>query len=192
MIFINVVLIRQPNMIHCGSVAVTFKMKCTKVPGTLAHTYANEHVCIFNYHVRVALEGRVTLAKMAENSLKFWPMLLRILLYKKQRLPRKYLLQLYSNCCYTGQWQNLAISSTTWRWARSVHDVISSHTNISPQILTYYLLDIMCYICWCLHFVAQAFDLVSVHKVFTFSNFLSCLSHLCLQEFVSLVEEQDC
>ena len=22
-------------------------MKCTKVPGTLAHTYANEHVCIF-------------------------------------------------------------------------------------------------------------------------------------------------
>ena len=51
-------------------------------------------------------------------SLKFWPMLLRILLYKKQRLPRKYLLQLYSNCCYTGQWQNLVISSTTWRWAR--------------------------------------------------------------------------
>ena len=58
-------------MIHCGSVAVTFKMKCTKVPGTLARTYANEHVCIFNYHMRVALEGRVTLAKMAENSLKF-------------------------------------------------------------------------------------------------------------------------
>ena len=23
-------------------------MKCTKVPGTLARTYANEHVCIFN------------------------------------------------------------------------------------------------------------------------------------------------
>ena len=63
-------------------------------------------------------------------------MLLRILLYKKQRLPRKYLLQLYSNCCYTEQWQNLAISSTTWRRVRSVHDVISSHTNISPQILT--------------------------------------------------------
>ena len=26
-------------------------MKCTKVPGTLARTYANEHECIFNYHV---------------------------------------------------------------------------------------------------------------------------------------------
>ena len=25
-----------------------YTMKCTKVPGTLAHTYANEHVCIFN------------------------------------------------------------------------------------------------------------------------------------------------
>ena len=42
-------------------------MKCTKVPGTLARTYANEHMCI----ACVALEGRVTLAKMAENSLKF-------------------------------------------------------------------------------------------------------------------------
>ena len=36
--------------------------------------------------------GHVTLAKMAENSLKFWPMLLRILLYKKQCLP--------GNSCY--------------------------------------------------------------------------------------------
>ena len=140
---------------------------------------------------RVALEGRVTLAKMAENSLKFWPMLLRILLYKKQRLPRKYLLQLYSNCCYTEQWQNLAISSTTWRRARSVHDIISSHTNISPQILTYYLPDIMCYICSCLCFVVQAFHLVSVRWTFTFSKFTSSLSHLCLQELTCLVEEQD-
>ena len=47
-------------------------------------------------------------------------MLLCILLYKKQRLPGKYLLQLYSNCCYAEQWQNVAISSTTWRRARSV------------------------------------------------------------------------
>ena len=61
-------------------------------------------------------------------------MLLHVLLYEKQRLPRKYLLQLYSNCCYTEQWQNLPISST-WRQARSAH-IISSHTNISPQILT--------------------------------------------------------
>ena len=45
-------------------------MKCTKVPGTVAHTYANKHVCIFTL-ARVALEWRVTLAKMAENSLKF-------------------------------------------------------------------------------------------------------------------------
>ena len=120
-------------------------------------------------------------------------MLLRILLYKKQRLPRKYLLQLYSNCCYTEQWQNLAVSSTTWRRARSVHDVISSHMNISPQIHTYYLLDIIM-----LHLLMPSFCctsisyLVSVHKVFTFSNFLSSLSHLCLQEFGCLVEEQDC
>ena len=119
-------------------------------------------------------------------------MLLRILLCKKQRLPRKYLLQLYSNCCYTEQWQNLAVSSKTWRRARSIHDVMSSHANISPQILTYYLPDIMCYTCSCLCFVAQAFHLVSVHKVFTFSNFLSSLSRLCLQEFGCLIEEQDC
>ena len=32
----------------------------------LACTYANEHVCIFNYIARVALEGRATLAKMAD------------------------------------------------------------------------------------------------------------------------------
>ena len=44
-------------------------MKCIKVPGTLARIYANEHMCILITHV--ALEGRVTLAKMAENSLKF-------------------------------------------------------------------------------------------------------------------------
>ena len=31
-------------IIQCGA----YEMKCTKVPGTLAHTYANEHVCIFN------------------------------------------------------------------------------------------------------------------------------------------------
>ena len=66
-------------------------------------------------------------------------MLLHILLYKKQRLPRKYLLQLYSNCCYTEQWQNVAISSTTWQQARSVHDVISSHTSISVEIPTLFL-----------------------------------------------------
>ena len=79
-------------------------MNSTKVPGTLAR--AHKHVYIFNY---VTLEGRVTLGKMAENSLKFWPMLLHILLYKKQHLPRKYLLQLYSICCYVEQWQNVAI-----------------------------------------------------------------------------------
>ena len=28
--------------------AKVYQMKCTKVPGTLACTYANEHVCIFN------------------------------------------------------------------------------------------------------------------------------------------------
>ena len=27
---------------------VLVAMKCTKVPGTLARTYANKHVCIFN------------------------------------------------------------------------------------------------------------------------------------------------
>ena len=27
-------------------------MKCTKVSGTLARDYANEHVCIFNEHVK--------------------------------------------------------------------------------------------------------------------------------------------
>ena len=26
----------------------TLQNKCTKVPGTLARTYANEHMCIFN------------------------------------------------------------------------------------------------------------------------------------------------
>ena len=49
---------------------ITNNNECTKVLGTLARTYANEHVCIFNL-ARVALEGHVTLAKMAENSLKF-------------------------------------------------------------------------------------------------------------------------
>ena len=43
--------------------------ECTKVPGTLARTYAND-TCAYLI-TRVALEGRVTLAKMAENSLKF-------------------------------------------------------------------------------------------------------------------------
>ena len=39
------------------------KWNSTKVSGTLAHTYANEHIFIF---ARVALEGCVTLAKMAD------------------------------------------------------------------------------------------------------------------------------
>ena len=68
-------------------------------------------------------------------------MLLCILLYKKQRLPSKYLLQLYSNCCYTEQWQNLAISSTTWRRARSVsltrrHIFTHEHFSTNPYILS--------------------------------------------------------
>ena len=67
-------------------------------------------------------------------------MLLRILLYKKQRLRRKYLLQLYSNCCYTEQWQNLAISSTTWRRVRSVHAgrhiFTHEHFSTNPHILS--------------------------------------------------------
>ena len=44
--------------------------------GTLAHTYVNEHVCIF---ARVVLEGCVTLAKMAGATPHI----------EKQRLPRK-------------------------------------------------------------------------------------------------------
>ena len=55
-----------------------------------------------------------------------------IFLCKKQRLPRKYLLQVYSNCCYTEQWSTVPISLTTWQRARSVHDVISSHMSIYP------------------------------------------------------------
>ena len=49
------------------------KMKCTKVPGTPACTYAND-MCAYliSTYVRVALEERATLAKMAENSLKFY------------------------------------------------------------------------------------------------------------------------
>ena len=35
----------------------------------------------------------------------------------------------------TRLWQNVAISSTTWQWARSVHNVISSHMTISVEIL---------------------------------------------------------
>ena len=66
-------------------------------------------------------------------------MLLRNIALKKQRLPRKYLLQLYSNCCYTEQWQNVAISSTTWRRARSVHNVISSHMSVSVEIPTLFI-----------------------------------------------------
>ena len=30
------------------SISGAVRMKCTKVPGTLTRTYANEHVCIFN------------------------------------------------------------------------------------------------------------------------------------------------
>ena len=36
-------------------------------------------------------------------------MLLHILICKKQHLLRKYLLQLYSNCCYTEEWQNIMV-----------------------------------------------------------------------------------
>ena len=98
----------------------TRQLVSTKVPGALARTYAND-TCAYLI-TRVALEGRVALAKMVLTDATPH---IGILLYKKQRLQRKYLLQLYSNCCYTEQWQNVAISSTTWRRARSVHDVRS-------------------------------------------------------------------
>ena len=115
-------------------------------------------------------------------------MLLRILLYKKQRLPRKYLLQLYSNCCYTEQWQNVVISSTTWRWARSVHDVVSSHTSISVEIPTYLLPHFKFRVEYCLYFDSEAFRVRSVLLVFLVSKFKCYSSHACLQELACLVE----
>ena len=66
-------------------------------------------------------------------------MLLRILLYKKQHLPRKYLLQLYSNCCYTEQWQNLAISLThmaTGKVSTRCHIFTHEHFSTNPHILS--------------------------------------------------------
>ena len=68
---------------------------------------------------------------MAKNSLKFYSALQEAVLIKK--------IQLYGNCCYTEQWQNVLISSTTWRWARLVHNVTSSHMSISVKIPTLFL-----------------------------------------------------
>ena len=42
----NILIVNQvSNTVYA---AITIIMKCTKVPGTLARTYANKHVCIFN------------------------------------------------------------------------------------------------------------------------------------------------
>ena len=115
-------------------------------------------------------------------------MLLHTLLYKKQRLPRKYLLQLYSNCCYTEQWQNVAISLTTWRRARSVHDVISSHTNVSVEIPTLFLSYFKFQVEKRLYLDSKVFRVRSVQLVFLVSKFKSHSSHDCLQELACLVE----
>ena len=115
-------------------------------------------------------------------------MLLCILLYKKQRLPRKYLLQLYSNCCYAEQWQNVAISLTTWRRARSVHDVISSHTSISVEIPTLFLPYFKFQVEQCLYLDSKVFRVRSVLLVFLVSKFKRYSSHARLQEPACLVE----
>ena len=115
-------------------------------------------------------------------------MLLRISLYKKQRLSRKYLLQLYGNCCYTEQWQNVAISSTTWRRARSVHDVISSHMSISVEISTLFLPHFKFQVEYCLYLDSKVFRVRSVQLVFLLSKFKRYSSHACLQELACLVE----
>ena len=117
-------------------------------------------------------------------------MLLRILLYKKQRLPRKYLLQLYSNCCYTELWQNLTISSTTWRRARTSY----LHTRAFLHKSSHIIFRILCvtsvdaFVLLYKRFISSLY----IKFLYTFSNFLSSLSCLCLQEFGCLVEEQDC
>ena len=112
-------------------------------------------------------------------------MLLHILLYKKQRLPRKYLLQLYSNCCYTEQWKIVAISSTTWQWARSVHDVISSHTSVSVEIPTLFLPHFKFQV---IYLDSKVFRVTSVQLVFLVYKLKCYLSHACLQELACLVE----
>ena len=115
-------------------------------------------------------------------------MLLCILLYKKQCLPRKYLLQLYSNHCYTEQWQNVAISSTTWRRARSVHDVISSHTSVSVKIPTLFLPHFKFQVEYCLYLDSKVFRVRPVQLVFLVSKFKRYSSNACLQELSCLVE----
>ena len=62
-------------------------------------------------------------------------MLLRILLYKKQRLPRKYLLQLYSNCCYTEQW-HLIDNMVTGKVSTQRHIFTHEHFSTNPHILS--------------------------------------------------------
>ena len=74
---------------------------------------------------RVALEGRVTLVRVLHVCSETC--------MEKQRLSRKYLLQLYSNCCHTEQWQNVAISSTIWRRERSAQQ--TNLTNVLCKIL---------------------------------------------------------
>ena len=46
------------------------EMKCTKVPGTPARALMQISTCAYLIST-CGIEGRVTLAKMAENSLKF-------------------------------------------------------------------------------------------------------------------------
>ena len=111
-----------------------------------------------------------------------------ILLCKKQCLPRKYLLQLYSNCYYTEQWQNVAISSKTWRRARSVHDVVSSHTSISVEIPTLFFPHLKFQVEWCFQLDLKVFHVRAVQLVFFVSKFKRYSSHACLQELACLVE----
>ena len=112
-------------------------------------------------------------------------MLFRTLLYKKQRLPRKYLLQLYSNRCYTEQWLTVPISSTTWQRARSVHDVISSHMSISVEIPTYLLPHFKFQVEQYLYLDSKVFRVRSILLVFLVSKFKR---HTYLQELACLVE----
>ena len=41
---------QQNNVVMCICVIAAFKIirNSTKTPGTLSHTYANKHMCIFN------------------------------------------------------------------------------------------------------------------------------------------------
>ena len=75
------------------------------------------------------------------------------------------------------------------RRERSAKLGITHEAHISPQILTYYLPDISvdAFVSLYKRFISSLYI-----KFLQISNFSSNLSQLYLQEFVSLVEEQDC